>query len=335
MTIDIIRERLEQIVDESRGKTLKETNGIKHIGIDEQKNCVIVIVSMYKLGGQYETNLRRALARAVKLELGFTGIKIQLEEQRKLDSIVNTKVKFIMVISGKGGVGKSTVAVNIAYSLHKLGKKVAIIDADVYGSSIPKMLEMKPTFPEANENGKIKPFNSFGMELISTEFFAEPGKPVIWRGSMLNSMIQNFFYEVAWDKHTDYIIIDCPPGTGDVALDIKDIVPGCEAILVTTPHLAASHVAVKAGIATMKMNHKLIGVVENMSYYLNPATGKADLIFGEGGGITTANQLDSELLVRIPINQPTHHLSLYEDDEEIGQMYNDLATLILLRDDNL
>ena len=161
MTIDIIRERLEQIVDESRGKTLKETNGIKHIGIDEQKNCVIVIVSMYKLGGQYETNLRRALARAVKLELGFTGIKIQLEEQRKLDSIVNTKVKFIMVISGKGGVGKSTVAVNIAYSLHKLGKKVAIIDADVYGSSIPKMLEMKPTFPEANENGKIKPFNSF------------------------------------------------------------------------------------------------------------------------------------------------------------------------------
>ena len=152
---------------------------------------------------------------------------------------------------------------------------------------------------------------------------------------MLNSMIQNFFYEVAWDKHTDYIIIDCPPGTGDVALDIKDIVPGCEAILVTTPHLAASHVAVKAGIATMKMNHKLIGVVENMSYYLNPATGKADLIFGEGGGITTANQLDSELLVRIPINQPTHHLSLYEDDEEIGQMYNDLATLILLRDDNL
>lgn len=335
MTIEEIRSRLEQIVDESRGKTLKETNGIKHIGINEEKNCVVLIISMYKLGGQNETNLRRALARAIKIDLGFTGIKIQLEEQRKLESIVNTNVKFIMVISGKGGVGKSTVAVNIAYSLKKLGKKVAIIDADVYGSSIPKMLEMNQTFPEANENGKIKPFNAFGMEVISTEFFAEPGKPVIWRGSMLNSMISNFFYEVGWDRNTDYIIIDCPPGTGDVALDIKDIVPNCEAILVTTPHLAASHVAVKAGIATMRMNHKLIGVVENMSYYLNPATKKADLIFGEGGGISTANQLDSELLVKIPINQPTHHLSLYEDDEEIGQMYNDLATMILLRYEDL
>ena len=170
------------------------------------------------------------------------------------------------------------------------------------------------------------------MELISTEFFSEPGKPVIWRGAMLNSMITNFFYEVAWDKFTDYVIIDCPPGTGDVALDIKDIVPGCEAILVTTPHLAASHVAIKAGVATMQMKHNLIGVVENMSYYLNPATHQADYIFGQGGGLAVANQLDTDLLVKIPINQPTHHLSLYESDEEIGQMYDDLATLITIRD---
>ena len=169
------------------------------------------------------------------------------------------------------------------------------------------------------------------MEVISTEFFAEVGKPIIWRGAMLGNMIENFFYEVKWNKNTDFIIIDSPPGTGDIPLDIRNIVPKAEAILVTTPHLAASHVAVKAGFAAQQLNHDIIGVIENMSYYVNPVNQEKEFIFGQGGGEKVAKELNTELLCQIPITQPTHHLSLYESDEEIGKIYDDLASIIAIR----
>ena len=327
-TIEDIRKHLESVKDESRGLTLKETGGIKHIGIDKDKDLVILIISLYSLDEKNTTKVRREISKRIKLDLGFTGVKISLEESRKLNSIVNRNVKFISVISGKGGVGKSTVSVNIAYALKRLGKKVALIDCDIYGSSIPTMLSIPLEYPESNEEGKIVPFKSHGMEVISTEFFAEPGQPVIWRGSMLNSMVTNFFYEVNWDKFTDYVVIDCPPGTGDVLLDIKNIVPNCMSILVTTPSMAASHVAVKSGVAINKLKQNLVGVVENMSYYLNPATKKPDYIFGSGGGEDVSSKLGVELLAKIPINQPTHHHSLYESDEEIGEIYDNLALLL-------
>lgn len=332
MDTKTIRTRIEQIIDESIGKSLKDANAIKHIGVDPEKNLVVLIITMGRMGGAEEKKLRRELAKAIKLDLGFTGIKLQIEESRKLDSVVNRNVKFIIVSSGKGGVGKSTVAANLAYALKRKNKKVAIIDADIYGSSIPKILEMEHAYPRANDAGKILPLESFGIEVISTEFFAEKGKPIIWRGAMLNSMMNNFFYDVCWDKNLDYMIIDAPPGTGDVCLDLRTIVPNAEVILVTTPHLAASHVAVKAGYASLQLNHTLIGVIENMSHYINPVNKAKEFIFGQGGGEEVAKKLNSELLCQIPINQPLHHLSLYESDEEIGQIYDDLATLIDIRE---
>ena len=256
--------------------------------------------------------------------------------ERKIEKLklneYSTVRKVIGVVSGKGGVGKSTVAANIAYALTRLGKKVGIIDADIYGSSIPQILEMEHSYPMADENGKIIPLYAHGIELISTEFFAEVGKPIIWRGSMLNSMMNNFFYEVMWSKDLDFMIVDCPPGTGDIALDLRTIVPKAAVLLVTTPHIAASHVAVKAGYATTQLNHPLIGVIENMSYYINPVNKQKDFIFGQGGGQAVADKLESELLFQIPINQPIHHLSLYESDEETGKIYDDLASLVSIQD---
>ena len=281
-----------------------------------------------KTGGKEEEKVKRELAKIIKLDLGFTGIKIQFEEKRIIESIVKKDVKFILIESGKGGVGKSTVAGNIAYALTRLGKKVAIIDADIYGSSMPQILEMEHAFPLADESGKIIPLNAFGMEVISTEFFAEEGKPVIWRGAMLNSMMSNFFYDVMWSPEIEYVIVDCPPGTGDVALDLRTIVPNAKAFIVTTPHKAASHVAIKAGYASNTLNHQVIGVIENMSYYKNPVNGEKDFIFGSGGGEEVANKLDTELIAQIPITQPVHHLSLFESDEECGKIYDDIATLI-------
>ncbi len=328
MDIKTIKERLGLIVDPATKLTLEESNAIKHVGIDEEKNSVVVIAAIGRCGGPEEKQIRREIASVIKLELGFTGVKMQIEEKRIIESIVNKNVKFIIVSSGKGGVGKSTVATNLAYALVRQGKKVGIIDADIYGSSVPKILEMEHAYPRASEEGKILPLEAFGIQVISTEFFAEEGRPIIWRGAMLNSMMNNFFYEVKWDKDLDYMIIDSPPGTGDIALDLRTIVPKAQVLLVTTPHIAASHVAVKAGFASQQMNHPLIGVIENMSYYINPVNNQKDFIFGNGGGETVASKLNSELLCQIPINQPIHHLSLYESDEEIGKIYDDLATLV-------
>ncbi len=331
MTTQEIRKHIEMLVDESTGQTLQETNAIKHIGIDPEKNIVVLILAIGRTGGDAEKNLRRELAKIIKLDLGFDGIKLQIEEKRKIESIVNRNVKFIIISSGKGGVGKSTVAANLAYALTRLGKKVALVDADIYGSSIPKILEMQHHYPNASEDGKILPFEAYGMEIISTEFFAEVGKPIIWRGAMLNSMMNNFFYEVKWNKNIDYMIIDSPPGTGDIALDLRTIIPTADALLVTTPHLAASHVAIKAGYAAQQLGHNIIGVIENMSYYLNPVNKQKDFIFGSGGGQAVADKLETEVVAQIPINQPLHHLGLYEMDEEIGKIYNDLAQLILYK----
>ena len=331
MTTQEIRKHIEMLVDESTGQTLQETNAIKHIGIDPEKNIVVLILAIGRTGGDAEKNLRRELAKIIKLDLGFTGVKLQIEEKRKIESIVNRNVKFIIISSGKGGVGKSTVAANLAYALTRLGKKVALVDADIYGSSIPKILEMQHHYPNASEDGKILPFEAYGMEIISTEFFAEVGKPIIWRGAMLNSMMNNFFYEVKWHKNIDYMIIDSPPGTGDIALDLRTIIPTADALLVTTPHLAASHVAIKAGYAAQQLGHNILGVIENMSYYLNPINKQKDFIFGSGGGQAVADKLETEVIAQIPINQPLHHLGLYEMDEEIGKIYNDLAQLILYK----
>lgn len=328
--VEDIKERIKHIVDPSFNQTLEQTKGIKHVGIDQDKDLVILIIVLGKCGGLEEKAVKRSLAKIIKLDLGFTGIKITFEEKRIIESIVKTDVKFILIESGKGGVGKSTVSANIAYALQRMGKKVAIIDADIYGSSIPQILEMEHAYPKADENGKIVPLEAFGMEVISTEFFAEEGKPVIWRGAMLNSMISNFFYDVVWNRNTEFIIVDCPPGTGDIALDLKNIIPNAKSIIVTTPHKSASHVATKAGITSQQLNQQIIGVIENMSYYTNPVNGEKEYIFGQGGGEAVAEKLNSELLCKLPIVVPKHHLSLFESDEESGQLFDNLAILLTI-----
>lgn len=331
MTTQDIRLRLETLIDESTGQSLKQANAIKHIGIDEENSLVILIINIGRAGGEAETKLKRQIAKIIKLDLGFKGVKIQFEEERKIDSIVNRKVKFIIVSSGKGGVGKSTISANIAYALTRQGKKVGLIDADIYGSSIPKILEVPHSHPRGTAEGKIIPFVKGNIEFISTEFFTDLGKPVIWRGAMLNSMIQHFFYDVFWSKDLDFMIIDAPPGTGDIAIDIRTIVPDAEVLIVTTPHLAASHVAIKAGFAARELQHEIIGVIENMAYYVNPATKEKEYIFGSGGGEEVAEKLETELIASIPIAQPEYSLALYESEEEIGQIYDFLATLLITR----
>lgn len=326
-TKEQVIERINQLIDPSVEKTFAETGGVKHLGIDEENNVVTVIIGLEDVKDDYKKYVTRALAKLIKIELGFQGLKTEFQLNKLSESILAREVRYIGVASGKGGVGKSTVTANLAYALRRLGKKVGIIDADIYGSSIPTILDMEITPVRGTADDKIIPYEKDGIELISTEFFLTPDKPLMWRGPMLGKMLNHFFYDVMWDDAIEYILVDLPPGTGDVALDIQKLIPSCKMIIVTTPHPSASHIAVKAGFAAEQLKHELIGVVENMSFLMH--NDERINVFGEGGGKIVADKLKTQVLSTIPLGQPKSHISIFDGSEEIGLDYLGLANKIL------
>lgn len=242
-------------------------------------------------------------------------------------------VHFIAIASGKGGVGKSTVTVNLAVALARLGKKVALIDADIYGFSVPDMMGIEER-PQLVQN-RIIPIERFGVKVISMGFFVEDNTPVIWRGPMLGKMLRNFFSEVDWGD-VEYVLLDLPPGTGDVALDVHQMIPQSKEIIVTTPHATAAFVAARAGAMAKHTNHEMLGIVENMSYYQCGHCGEKEYIFGRGGGGKLAEELHTELLAQIPLGAPDNHISeldyspsVYKKDSETGQIYLELANQVI------
>jgi len=334
MTLFELRKLLDNVVDPSNNKTLKENNAIKHIAYNDETGVITMIVTIENLEPEYEKKLQRTIAEIVKIQAGYKGLKLLMEEAKVAKSITKKKAIFIGIISGKGGVGKSSVAANIAYRMMKRNFKVGIIDADIYGSSIPSILQMPHENPRYNEEKKILPLKAKNMEVISTEFFTNESQPVIWRGAMLNSMLNHFFYDVKWADDTDFIIIDFPPGTGDITLDVKSIVPEAKMIVVTTPDPNAAHVSVKAGHAAVTLGHKILGVVENMSYFVNPVNNAHEYIFGTGGGLKTAQDLNTELIATLPIAKPKNNTDLFEIDEHNGQIYDGIVDYILLKTKN-
>lgn len=244
-------------------------------------------------------------------------------------------VKFIAIASGKGGVGKSTVTVNLAVALARKGKKVGLIDADIYGFSVPDMMGIDE-IPK-QENQKIIPVERFGVKVISMGFFVEENAPIIWRGPMLGKMLRNFFQEVLWGE-LDYVLLDLPPGTGDVALDVHQMIPQSKEVLVTTPHATASFVAARAGAMALQTNHEVLGVVENMAYYQCGECGDKQYVFGRGGGAKLAEELRTQLIAQIPLGAPDNHISeadyspsVYKEDSETGRIYLEMAESIISR----
>ena len=205
----------------------------------------------------------------------------------------------IAVSSGKGGVGKSTVAVNLAVALGQLGARVGLMDADVYGPNIPMMMGV--TQPPEQQDGKIKPAESHGVKLISMGFFVAEDTAVVWRGPMIHTAIQQFFRDVIWGE-LDYLLIDLPPGTGDAQLTISQLVPLSGAITVTTPQEVSLHDVRKGMMMFQKVNVPLLGIIENMSYYVCAHCGTRDEIFSHGGGQRAAEKLGIPFLGNIPID---------------------------------
>ncbi len=326
MTYDDLRKRIEEMIDPGFNLPFKAVNGIKKMVIGPTG---VVEMELYlKDKSKHEQSVKIQVIKLVKIEMGFPGIKIDFFESEFVPE-GEKPIKYLAIASGKGGVGKSSVTANLAAALIRQGKKVGIIDADVYGASIPNILKIGIKPLSSTEDEKMIPLEKDGIQVISTEFFMPPDKPLMWRGPMLGKMLIHFFNGVKWQNHIDIILIDLPPGTGDVALDVKTYVPKSKVLVVTTPHLNASHVAVKAGIGAQNIGHDVIGVVENMSYFLNTCNQKREYIFGTGGGDTVAKKLGVPVYGQIPIAQPVDGDHIYSGKEEAGKTYNEIALKVI------
>jgi len=340
-----VREVLGQLQDPFLHRTFAETNGIINVSVKEEKNHVSVKVAIAKTNTPEQMQLQMKIVDALK-EAGASTVGIRFEELspenleqfrgKATESVVHdllsplSSVQFLAIASGKGGVGKSTVSVNLAVALARLGKKVGLIDADIYGFSVPDMMGIQE-MPVVKDD-RIYPVERKGVKVISMGFFVENNAPIVWRGPMLGKVLDQFFRDVEWGD-LDYLLLDLPPGTGDVALDIHQMLPSSKEIIVTTPHPTAAFVAARAGAMALQTNHDIIGVVENMSWY-ESKSGDREYVFGQGGGPKLADELRTELLGQIPLGQPDwtnedFAPSVYEEDHPTGKIYIDAAQKII------
>ncbi|WP_434168257.1 P-loop NTPase [Peribacillus frigoritolerans] len=347
LTEEKVLNLLKDLKDPFLHKNLEETNGIIEIKIKPEKNHVSVKLAIAKTGTAEQMQMQSEVVDLLKTNgaesVGIRFAELSEEElakhresipQDKADQGLlgpNSKTQFIAIASGKGGVGKSTISVNFATSLARLGKKVGLVDADIYGFSVPDMMGI--TKRPVVRGEKIIPVERFGVQVISMGFFVEDNAPIIWRGPMLGKMLNSFFNEVEWGD-LDYLVLDLPPGTGDVALDVHTMLPSCKEIIVTTPHPTAAFVAARAGAMAIKTEHEVIGVIENMSFFESKTTGEKEYVFGKGGGEKLAEELRTEVLGQLPLQQPDWNEedfapSIYAADHRLGRIYEDIAKKVI------
>ena len=303
---------LSQVEDPDFKKDLVTLNMIKDLSFteDEIKFTIELTTPACPLKEQMESDSRNAIAQLVSSEVSvIIDFSSRVTTLRDVKSEILPNVKnIITVASGKGGVGKSTVSVNLALALLRSGAKVGMIDADIYGPSLPTMLGLQNVRPEVKkveEKNKIIPVDYLGMPVMSIGFLIQDKQPVAWRGPMATSALRQIITEVLWED-LDYLVIDLPPGTGDIHLTIAQIVPVTGAVVVTTPQEVALADARKA-IAFYQLetiNVPVLGVIENMSYFTpNELPDKKYYIFGKGGGRLLAQQFDVPFIGELPIEQ--------------------------------
>ncbi|MEG0259916.1 MAG: P-loop NTPase [Lysinibacillus sp.] len=341
-----VHEILGQLQDPFLHKSLTETGGIINVSIKEEKNHISVKIAIAKTNTPEQMQLQMKIVDMLK-EAGANSVGIRFEElsAESLEKFRGTAteseaqdllsplstVQVISIASGKGGVGKSTVSVNLAVALARLGKKVGLIDADIYGFSVPDMMGVTD-MPVVKDN-RIFPVDRLGVKVISMGFFVENNAPIVWRGPMLGKVLDQFFRDVEWGE-LDYLLLDLPPGTGDVALDIHQMLPSSKEIVVTTPHPTAAFVAARAGAMALQTDHEILGVVENMAWFESQTTGEREFVFGQGGGVKLTEELRTELLGQIPLGQPDwtdadFAPSVYAENHPTGKIYLDVASKVI------
>lgn len=329
---DVTREQVEKILfelpDPETGRSMARMEQIRHIGIDGRG--VEVTLGLTTWSSLLWEETRAEVERLLREKLPGTDVRVRVVEYlrpaEKIGEIGLTAKSVIAVGSGKGGVGKSTIAASLAYGLKDSGAAVGLMDADVYGPSIPHLLGVNER-PHL-ENNRLQPIVKDDLRVMSMGFLVPPGEAVVWRGPMLHGAITQFLRDTEWGN-LDYLIIDMPPGTGDIALTLSQILPLTGAVVVCTPQDVALLDAVKAIAMFRKVHIPMLGMVENMSYFICPDCGKRYDIFGSGGAERRAAELNVPFLGGVPLNIGIRQRG---DAGETGGNFSDESTAGFFRD---
>ncbi len=319
-----VLEALRPVEDPELHQSIVDLDMVKEVAIDGGR--VAVTVALTVAGCPLRPEITRRVTEAVQPLDGVESVDVDLtvmsDEQReavanrlrqqhagaptaagpdgrpaRVNPFTDARTRVLAIASGKGGVGKSSVTTNLAVALARREHKVAAVDADVWGFSMPRMLGIDHA-PVVIDDVIVPP-EANGVNLISMGFFAREDQPVVWRGPMLHKALEQFLTDVHWDE-PDFLVVDMPPGTGDIALSMAQFLPRAEVIIVTTPQPAAQRVAQRAAYMSQKVNLDVMGVIENMSWFRGD-DGKADELFGAGGGQELADQLGVPLLGQVPL----------------------------------
>ncbi|KOX20855.1 Mrp/NBP35 family ATP-binding protein [Nocardiopsis sp. NRRL B-16309] len=311
-----VRKALATVQDPEIHRPITDLGMVKSVDIADD-GAVRVGIYLTVAGCPMKGRIEKDVTEAVTKVAGVTSVSVELDvmsdEQRKeLQTQLrggqaekeipfakpNSLTKVFAVASGKGGVGKSSVTVNLAAAMAAQGHKVGVVDADIYGHSVPRMLGAAD-YPTKVED-MILPPTAHDIKVISVGMFTQGNQPVVWRGPMLHRALQQFLSDVYWGD-LDVLLMDLPPGTGDIAISVAQLLPNAELLVVTTPQMAAAEVAERAGAITAQTHQRIAGVIENMSYFVPPGGGEPLRLFGEGGGQTVADALSRTLGTTIPL----------------------------------
>ncbi|MDD2698763.1 MAG: Mrp/NBP35 family ATP-binding protein [Arcobacteraceae bacterium] len=328
ITIENIKEKLSNIAYPGFTKSIVDFGFVKDIAVENNK--AMIFVEITSSAEEVEKEIRDNITKELNI-LGISDVNITIKKPEAPKQMSNSmtgnnmtpQVKnFVMVSSGKGGVGKSTTSVNIAIALAMQGKKVGLLDADIYGPNIPRMMGLEHNEPEIIGN-KIMPYKAYGVEVMSMGSLVEEGKALVWRGAMIQKAIQQLLRDILWSE-LDVLVIDMPPGTGDAQLTLAQSVPVAAGINVTTPQ----HVALDDSRRSLEMFTKLhipiAGIIENMSGFVCPKCGEESDIFGKGTCDDLAREYNTKVLANIPI-EPSIRVG-GDDGKPVVYFYPDSKT---------
>ena len=317
VTLDSVMAALGEVIDPEIRRPITDLNMVTPDLVTIDGSSVAIKVLLTTAGCPLRTQITKDVTERVGALDGVDSVSVEMgvmdDAQKKalreklnggrpereiLFARPDSLTRVIAVTSGKGGVGKSSMTANLAAALARQGLKVGVMDADIYGFSIPRMLGVSHD-PQVIDGMIIPPLGAEGVKVVSIGMFVPDGQPVIWRGPMLHRALQQFLADVFWGD-LDVLLIDMPPGTGDVAISIAQLLPNAEILVVTTPQIAAAEVAERAGSIATQTDQKVIGVIENMSYLPQPDGSKLE-IFGHGGGQSVSDRLSAQLGYSVPL----------------------------------
>jgi ATP-binding protein involved in chromosome partitioning len=340
ISIEAVKAALSQVIDPNTGKDLVSTKSAKNIRL-ESNDVVLDVELGYPAKSQID-GIRRAVIAAIKGINGAGNVTANVYSkiiahsvQRGVKLMPNVK-NIIAVASGKGGVGKSTTAVNLALALAAEGAQVGILDADIYGPSQPMMMGINAR-PETLDGTTMEPLENHGLQVASIGFMIDPDEPMVWRGPIVTQALQQLLTQTNW-RDLDYLIVDMPPGTGDVQLTLSQKVPVTGAVIVTTPQDIALLDARKGLKMFEKVDIPIIGIVENMSMHVCSNCGHAEAIFGEGGGEKMCRDFGVDFLGKLPLTMSIREQTdsgtptvVADPDGKVAQIYKEIARKVAVK----